>query len=38
MALGPIEMNGIISRTQDITPIKRNQDIKPMVDQNNYQN
>lgn len=35
MALGPIEMNGMISRTQDITTIKQNQDNKAFVDQSN---
>lgn len=35
MALGPVEMNGMISRTQDITTIKQNQDNKAFVDQSN---
>ena len=35
MALGPIEMNGIISRTQEMTTIKQNEDNKAFVDQSN---
>ncbi|MBE6014549.1 MAG: hypothetical protein E7241_04190 [Lachnospiraceae bacterium] len=38
MALGPIEMNGMISRTQDVTTIKQNIDNKGMVDQANIKN
>lgn len=38
MALGPIEMNGMISRTQDMTTIKQNQDNKAFVDQSNIKN
>lgn len=37
MSLRPVEMSGLISRTQDITPIKQNQDNKPLTDQNNFQ-
>lgn len=38
MAIGPVEMNGMISRTQDFTTIKQNEDNKGMIDQNNFQN
>jgi hypothetical protein len=38
MAIGPMQLNGIMSRTTDYTPIKQNEDIKPMVDQNVFQN
>lgn len=31
----PIEFNGVISRLQDISPIKQNEDTKPMVEQQN---
>lgn len=37
MSLRPVEMSGLIQRTQDITPIKQNQDNKPLTDQNNFQ-
>ena len=37
MSIRPAEMSGLISRTQDITPIKQNQDNKPVTDQNNFQ-
>lgn len=37
MSIRPAEMSGLISRTQDITPIKHNQDNKPMTDQSNFQ-
>lgn len=37
MGIGPVEMNGIISRTQDIGTLKQHEDAKPLVDQQNYQ-
>lgn len=36
MAISPIEINGGISRAQDYTTIKHNEDQKPTVDQTNY--
>ena len=38
MAIGPIELNGVISRTQDVTTIKQHEDQKAQIDQNNFQN
>lgn len=38
MAIGPIELNGVISRTQDVTTIKQHEDQKSQIDQNNFQN
>ncbi len=38
MAIGPMQLNGILTRTQDYTPIKQNEDMKPMVDQSVFQN
>lgn len=38
MAIGPMQLNGIMTRTQDYTPIKQNEDMKPMVDQSVFQN
>lgn len=38
MAIGPMQLNAIMSRTTDYTQIKQNEDIKPMVDQNVFQN
>lgn len=38
MAIGPIELQGTIARTQDIYTIKQNEDQKVTVDQNNFQN
>ena len=37
MAIGPIEMNGIISRTQDYSTIKQNEDNKGLVQQQAFQ-
>jgi hypothetical protein len=37
MPIRPIELNGVISRVQDIGTIKHNEDNKPLVDQNNIQ-
>lgn len=35
MAIGPIEMTGMVTRSQDISLFKQNEDNKPMIDQNN---
>lgn len=37
MAINPVILNGTISRTQDITMIKQNEDQKAGLDQNNFQ-
>jgi len=37
MPIRPIELNGVISRVQDIGTIKQNEDNKPLVDQNRFQ-
>ncbi len=33
----PVEVQGVMQRTQDISQIKQNQDMKPQVDQSHYQ-
>ena len=33
MALGPIEMTGMVTRSQDISLLKQNENNKPMLDQ-----
>lgn len=38
MAIGPVEMNGVISRTQDYSTIKQNEDNKGIINQQNFQN
>jgi len=38
MAISPLLFNGSVSRMQDVTAIKHNEDNKGMVDQNNFQN
>ena len=38
MAIGPMQLNGILTRTQDFTQIKQNEDMKPMMDQSVFQN
>lgn len=38
MAIGPMQLNGIMTRTQDYTPIKQNENMKPMMDQAVFQN
>ena len=38
MAISPILYNGSVTRMQDVTPIKQNEDMKGMVDQTNFQN
>lgn len=35
MALGPIEMNVVVTRSQDISLFKQNEDNKAMLDQSN---
>lgn len=37
MAIGPVEMNGMITRTQDFTTIKQNEDNKGMLQQTTMQ-
>lgn len=37
MAIGPIEMTGMVTRSQDISLFKQNEDNKPMIDQSNIQ-
>lgn len=38
MAISPILLNGSVTRMQDITQVKQNEDMKGMVDQTNFQN
>ena len=38
MAIGPVEMNGTIGRMQDMSILKQNEENKPVLDQNNFQN
>jgi hypothetical protein len=35
MSIGPVEINGIIGRTQDYSTIKHNEDSRGMVEQSN---
>lgn len=37
MAISPIEFQGVITRTQDVTMIQHNEDQKGMVNQSNFQ-
>ena len=37
MAIRPVEVQGVVQRSQDIGQIKQNQDQKPLVDQSNIQ-
>lgn len=37
MSIGPVMQNAAISRTQDYTTIKQNEDQKPVFEQNNIQ-
>ena len=37
MAIGPIELQGTIARTQDFTTIKQNEDQKGLINQSNMQ-
>lgn len=34
----PVELNGMVQRTNDISTMKQNEDAKPVHDQNNFQN
>lgn len=38
MAISPLMFNGSVTRMQDVTQVKHNQDVKGMVDQTNIQN
>lgn len=38
MALGPVEMNGMISRTQDYSTVKQNEDNRGIINQQAFQN
>ncbi len=38
MAIGPLVLNGTITRAQDYATQKQNEDTKGIVDQNNFQN
>ena len=38
MAIGPLQLNGIMTRTQDYTSLKQNENMKPAVDQAVFQN
>lgn len=38
MAISPILFNGSVSRMQDVSTMKHNEDAKGMVDQSNFQN
>lgn len=33
----PVEVQGVMQRSQDMSQIKQNQDMKPGIDQSNYQ-
>lgn len=37
MAISPIELNGTIQRTQDMSVLKQNEDNKATLDQSNFQ-
>ncbi len=37
MAIGPMQLNGILTRTQDFTAIKQNEDMRPVTEQTVYQ-
>lgn len=37
MAVGPVTLNGIVPRTQDMSAIKQQEDNKPFVEQHNIQ-
>ena len=38
MALGPIELNLMVGRAQDVSAIKQNEDLRPMTEQTAFQN
>ena len=37
MTIRPVDLNGVVQRSQDISAIKQNEDAKPVVDQQNIQ-
>lgn len=37
MAIGPLQLNGIVTRTQDYTSLKQNENMKPVLDQAAFQ-
>ena len=37
MSIRPVEVNGMIQRTQDVSTLKQNEDNKPMLQQQNIQ-
>lgn len=37
MQIRPFDINATLSRSQDVTPIKHQEEIKPAVDQGNFQ-
>lgn len=37
MAIGPIEITGMVTRSQDISLFKQSEDNKPVIDQSNIQ-
>lgn len=37
MSIRPVDFNGMIQRTQDVSTLKQNEDNKPMMDQQNIQ-
>lgn len=37
MTIRPVDINGMIQRTDDIAHMKHNQDVKPVTDQHNIQ-
>lgn len=38
MAISPLMFNGSVTRMQDVTQVKHNEDMKGVVDQTNFQN
>ena len=36
MALGPIELNMMVGRAQDVSAIKQNEDLRPMTEQTSF--
>ena len=37
MSIRPVEFNGVIQRTQDVSALKQNEDNKPFMEQHNIQ-
>ena len=37
MSIRPVEFNGMIQRTQDVSTLKQNEDNKPFMEQQNIQ-